>query len=259
MPYFGGPVQLPRQRSARAGTAQFMLICIAMMLSLAATGTAGGTIAGHAAAIEDVPSVAVKSNAYGETVYSIVDKDCTIQWIVYSTELNRGVIKHQARCPLPLARQLPSLTRIFENILATDKNAPSFHTLFWGGLVPDSGPASLEMPLRLALAAFRSGGWNVTRGRPETGDMNKFVKDLANSEPIYPELTTLFERAKRRISIASVEKVRVLAAEKLPFYNELKKAGVRATDKLPFDCMVWFSVTGLTTEPGNVTGHSERP
>jgi hypothetical protein len=32
-----------------------------------------------------------------------------------------------------------------------------------------------------------------------------------------------------------------MAAE-LPFYDELRKAGVQATDKLPFACMVWFSL-----------------
>jgi hypothetical protein len=253
-------MHLQQKRSAPAGTIQFMSTCIAVVLSLTAPVAAGWSVDGHAATIEDVPAVAVESNpAYGETIYSIIDKGCTIQWIVYTTELNRGVIKHRARCPLPLARQLPSLSRIVEKILATDKQAPSFHTLFWGGLMPESGPSSLEMPLRLALAAYRSRGWSVTRGRPVTGDTNKFVKDLANSESIYPELIMLFERAQRKISIASVEKVRVLAAGSLPFYGELKKAGVRTTDRLPFDCMVWFSVTGPLTRPGTGNRRSGRP
>jgi hypothetical protein len=99
------------------------------------------------------------------------------------------------------------------------------------------------MPLRLALAAYRSPQWDVRRGRPLSGDLNRFVKDLANREPIYPELRALFVRFHRSISIASVEKVRVLKAENLPFYGELKKQGVQAADKLPFDCMVWFSLS----------------
>jgi hypothetical protein len=43
-----------------------------------------------------------------------------------------------------------------------------------------------------------------------------------------------------------VEKVRVLEAGKLPFYDQLKQKGVAATDRLPFDCMAWFSLSALS-------------
>ena len=127
-----------------------------------------------------------------------------------------------------------------------DKNAQAFRTLFWGGLEAERKPASQELPLRLALAAYQSPGWDVKKGKPKNGDINGFIKNLADREPIYPELKELFRRFDRHITLASVEKVRVLEAEKLPFYGQLKQKGVTAADRLPFDCMAWFSISALS-------------
>jgi hypothetical protein len=123
------------------------------------------------------------------------------------------------------------------------------HTLFWGGLVPEQKPASRELPLRLALAAFRSRGWEVKLGKPPAGDVNRSVKDLATSEPIYPELNILLDRFPQNITIASVDKVRVLEAGKLSFYDQLKQEGVQPTDNMPVDCMTWFNLSSKMKEP----------
>lgn len=237
-------MQHRQKRPSFVETVRFRSISLAALLILV-TGASmvGWKHSQQAFAAEDPPRVAVESMSGGsERTYSISEGDCSIKWIVYATENNKGVVKHWARCPLLLSQQLPYLSRIFEEFLGKDKDAASLHTLFWGGLVPDAKPASLEMPLRLALAAYRSGGWDVRRGKPVSGDLNRFVKDLANITPIYPELRVLFGRFQRTISITSVEKVRVLMATELPFYDELRKAGAQATDKLPFDCMIWFSL-----------------
>lgn len=189
------------------------------------------------------PAVSMETSPSNDAmIYSTAEGDCTIKWIVYTSEANRGVVKHWSRCQAPLVRQLPFLTRILEAVLSKDANASSFRTLFWGGLMPEQGPSSLELPLRLALAACRSSAWDAKRGRPASGDMNRFVRDLSNRQAIYPEITALFEGVHRTVSIASVEKVRVLEAERLSFYDELRRQGVQAKDKLPFDGMVWFSV-----------------
>jgi hypothetical protein len=238
-------MHLPQKKRGLSGAALFKSACLLCLLSLIAAGGIRGQTPVRQAPASKAPSGSVVevSSGYDATIYSIADGDCEIKWLVYTTELNKGVVKHWARCPAPLSRQISLLTRIFETVIVRDRNARSFHTLFWGGLVPDTKPAFLEMPLRLALAASRSQGWDIKKGRPSSGDLNGFVKDLANREPIYSELRAFFERFHRSISIASVEKVRVLEAGKLPFSEELNKQGVRATDKLPFDCMVWFSVT----------------
>jgi len=35
-----------------------------------------------------------------------------------------------------------------------------------------------------------------------------------------------------------------MEAGDLPFYEELKKQCVQAADRLPFDCMEWFDLSG---------------
>ena len=79
-------------------------------------------------------------------------------------------------------------------------------------------------------------------GEAKSGDINGFVKDLANREMIYPELKELFGRFHQNIQIAYVEKVLVQRADQLPYYDLLKAQGVQASEKLPFDCMTWFAI-----------------
>lgn len=182
------------------------------------------------------------------TRYSITSGDCSITWTAYTSELNRGVVKHSSRCPEPFPDHLLLLKEVCSVFLARDKYAAVFHTLFWGGLVPEQGLALFDMPFRLALAAYRSPHWDARKGRPKKGDINAFVKALADREQIYPELKELFRGFQRDITLSSVEKVRVFAAGKLPFYKQLGMQGVRASDRLPFDFMAWFSVTTADKE-----------
>jgi hypothetical protein len=119
----------------------------------------------------------------------------------------------------------------------------AFRTLYWGRLTPDGSlPVSQEMSIRLAQAAHRSPNWDVRKGMPKKGNINGFIKDLANERMIYPELKDLFEQHHKRLTISSVEKVLVFEAGKQAVFDELKQDGSRAKDRLPFDCMVWFSV-----------------
>lgn len=166
--------------------------------------------------------------------------DCAVSWIAYLNE--PGVVKYESDCPASLAEQLPLLNDICATYLGQDRNAPAFRVLFWGRLAPDDARVSREMSLRLALAAFRSPDWDKTRGKPKTGDINLFARDLANQAGIYPELTALFTGFHRRVVLTHVEKVLVLKAKKLPFFAELEKLGVKKSDRLPFDFMAWFSI-----------------
>ena len=192
---------------------------------------------------ETVSSVTIEySSQWNARIYKIAKGDCTIEWIARNTE--PGVIKHSAECTVPLAEQIPLLEKICAEFLSKDKNAQAFRTLYWGRLAPDeTKPGLQEMSLRLALAAYKSPGWNAKKGKPKNGDINGFVRDLANRENIYPELKELFERFHKSIKFSCAEKVLVQKAEKLPFFDQLKKKGIKAADKLPFDCMTWFSIT----------------
>lgn len=193
---------------------------------------------------EETPAVSVERSVFDKkTTYCIRSKDCAIEWIVRDSEA--GVIKHSSRCAAPLAEQLPLLEKICVEFFSKDKNAQAFRTLFWGTLDPDTRIGSRELSLRLALAAYKSPGWDAKRGKPKNGDINGFVRDIANREMIFPELKELFARFHKNIKFSCAEKVLVLKAEKLPFFDRLKQQGVKAADKLPFDCMTWFSVSEI--------------
>jgi hypothetical protein len=188
-----------------------------------------------------VSSVTIEHDSqWNATIYKISSRDCTIEWVARNTE--PGVIKYTAECAAPLAEQVPLLEKICGEFLSKDKNAQAFRTLFWGRLEPDNQNGSRELSLRLALAAHKSPGWDARRGKPKNGDINGFVKDIANREMIYPELKELFARLHKNITFSCAEKVLVQKAEKLPFFDRLKQQGVKAADKLPFDCMTWFSI-----------------
>jgi hypothetical protein len=172
--------------------------------------------------------------------YRAARAGCTISWIAYANE--PGVVKYDAVCPATLGEQLPLLNAIGSTYLSKDRNASAFHVLFWGRLAPDDTGASREMSQRLAVAAFHSAEWDRASGKPKTGDINLFARTLANQAKIYPELTELFTGLHRSVVLTHVEKVLVLKAKKLPFFDELKKLGVKGSDRLPFDFMAWFSI-----------------
>jgi hypothetical protein len=193
-----------------------------------------------------VPVLIEQNTDWNATIYRISKGGCTIEWIARNTEI--GVIKHVSDCATPLALQMPLLAEIAAAFFVLDPHARSFRTLFWGMLEPDTAAGSWEMSFRLALAAYQSPGWDKKRGRPKNGDVNGFIKDLAIRAMIYPELKALFTHLNRNLTFACAEKVLVIKAEKLPFYDQLKRYGIKATDRLPFDCMAWFSVSDA---PGN--------
>jgi hypothetical protein len=175
------------------------------------------------------------------TDFSIASGECRIEWTVYATELNRGVIHHRADCTLPLAEQVPLMAKVMGRLLESDADSTRFRTLSWGRLYPDGKPDT-TLAVRLALAAKRSAQWDVSRGVPRNGDVNGFVRTLANDAKIYEELRPVFRQFGLTLELASVEKVLVLPAGRLPFFESLRHRGVRARDKVPFDCMAWFSI-----------------
>jgi len=194
----------------------------------------------------DDNKVIVRFNSqYMETTYSIINKTCRIAWTVYKSELNKGVVHHRLECKLPLNKQLPMLAKILAKIFKDEENSKSFHTLFWGRLAPDINNGNLEMSFNLAIAAYKSPLWDLKRGKPKKGNENPFIVSLANKANIYGKLRVLFERFDRRLVFSSAEKVLITKAYKLPFFERLKKHGVNAANKLPFDCLTWFSVSKI--------------
>lgn len=189
------------------------------------------------------PVIIEQNSQWNGTTYTIFGPGCKIQWIARDAEI--GVIKHWSHCTAPLPEQLSLWEKICAAFFSKDKNTQVFRTLFWGRLEPEAQNGSRELSLRLALAASQSPGWDVKRGMPKSGDMNGFVRDIANKKMIYPELKELFGRFQRSIALSSVEKVLVTEAAKMPFYEQLRQRGVKAADRLPFDCVAWFAVSPI--------------
>jgi hypothetical protein len=238
------PVSLFRKFQRCKLYSQVLAACFILLFFSAGPGNTAGPDVQPGPGAQNAAEVLIdRSTSYNSTIYSISSGGCTIQWIARNSEI--GVIKYWSDCALSLAEQLPLLEKICAVFFSKDQNAQAFRTLFWGRLEPDNPGAPWELSFRLAVAAHQSPGWDAKRGKARNGDINGFVKDLANREMIYPELKELLARFHKDIKFSCAEKVLVVKAEKLPFFDQLKQQGVKKTDRLPFDCMTWFSISAL--------------
>jgi hypothetical protein len=194
---------------------------------------------GETAPVAPNDEVVVETNAGRmETVYRIFESSCRIAWTIYRAPVNEGIIRHEAKCDRTLDRQIPLIDKVLSRVLDKEGTSLKFRTLFMGTLGETPG-----LSARLALMAMQSPDWNPRKGRPKSGGINAFVLKLANRERLFGELDPLFRLHDRNVAISGVEKVFVADAGKLPFFAELKNLGVKATDKLPYDAMIWLSVT----------------
>jgi hypothetical protein len=186
--------------------------------------------------------VVVKPDAaMQETTYEISSGSCRLSWTVYQSEVNRGVVRHRSDCALTLREQAPLIGKLLHKVMDSPDDAAGFRTLSWGRLYPDEA-REITLPLRLALAARKAPDWDPVRGAPRGGDINGWIRKLANEALIYDELRPVFGESGLEIRLAAVEKVLVQRAEFLPFFPALRDAGVQPGDKVPFDCQAWFSV-----------------
>jgi hypothetical protein len=186
-------------------------------------------------------AIVVRSPEFRETTFEILSGECRISWTVYESDANRGVIRHRSDCGLSLGEQAALTSKLLRKVTQSGTDATRFRTLSWGRLYPD-GAQDAALSARLALAAKRSADWDPVRGTPQSGDINGWVRKLANEALIYAELRPVFREFGLDIHLASVEKVLVFKAKLLPFFDMLREAGVQPDDRLPFDCQAWFSV-----------------
>jgi hypothetical protein len=175
-----------------------------------------------------------------ETTYEVRSGACRIRWIVARSGVNQGIAQHRAACSLPLTEQIALNARILEKVLESE---PTFRTLFLGRLTPFP-----ELSVRLAAAARHSAEWDARRGRPRSSTPTAayLLEIFASGEPaVFAEWKRLFEDRRLAFAVSGVEKVSVGAAGALPYFSELTARGVTADDRVPFDCLVWFSATRL--------------
>jgi hypothetical protein len=179
---------------------------------------------------------------FSETIYTLGDESCELSLTVYESKSNLGVVAVRSKCVLSWQRQLSLFEKGLAKVLEDEKQSRAFRALSWGRLAPDQHVPH-EMSYRLALAAFESPLWDKKRGRAKKGHENNCVVELANKANIYSEFKLFFAALNRSVRFSSAEKVLVMEAGKLPFFDALKRHGVQTKDRLPFDCQTWFSVS----------------
>ena len=167
------------------------------------------------------------------------DGGCSVTWQLLESEPNRGVIRHYASCGGSFAGEIRLLRLVAGEALCDPVRRSTARTVSWGRLAPD-GAMDNPMSHRLAIAAFRSPGWDRAKGQARNGDMNGFVRALCNTAGIYTELAEVFRELGFRVSVSAVEKVLVAPAGELGPFPALADEGVRPGNRLPYDCQVWF-------------------
>lgn len=190
------------------------------------------------------PQVVVKIQPkYKETSYKMIINDRQeISLITYQTEINKGILRLRSDSDLSLNRQIDLLAIILERVFK-DVNKDEIHTLFIGRLINAFGTNNTQMSERLALSVYKSHLWDNTQGRPVSDHENVAVKTIANEARIFPELRQVFSRHGLLITVSGVEKVLINQPDLTPIGDALKFHGVTRTAKLPYDCLMWFSVS----------------
>jgi hypothetical protein len=180
--------------------------------------------------------------------YGISTRGCRVRMELYSEHsINRGGISHNTSCPMPLTVHHALYEKLIRGMfgdLPRRDLIDSVRWISWGRI----GDGETEMSQRLAIAAKGSPHWDPVKGKTTAGEVNLFVRDLANERMIYPEIKDLFAAYGWDIKVTSVEKVLIARAGKLPSFGILKSHGIRRTDALPFDFQMWFSVSRTVRE-----------
>jgi len=175
-------------------------------------------------------------------VYKIAVRECWISFTLYdNSSINSGGVGHHYACGTPFSEQVI----LHKILLETMFNDSIHHELLdsvrwisWGRL----GDGETELSQRLAVAAKYSALWNVKKGKPAAGGVNNMIRNLMNDGSVCDDLKKLFLVWGWKIKVASVEKVLIMEARKLPSFQSLKTRGIMPGDKVPFDCQVWFDV-----------------
>lgn len=176
-----------------------------------------------------------------EIVYRVSEgKTCNLSWTLAQTELNRTVAQLRTDCGASLERVLSMSDQIIDRIQKTEPaRFRALNTLFIGGL-----SALPEMRSRLVLLATRSGEWDPVGGKPRSSGpqarMEAFVKRNAQRSGFLKGWEEMFLRHGVLIEVAGVEDTRVEKAGSLPFFDELRRSGVGANDRVPSTCLLWI-------------------
>lgn len=95
----------------------------------------------------------------------------------------------------------------------------------------------------LATAARHDRGWDWKRGRPRSGDINRYVAALLSRRELLARLAPAFSDSGYEIAGVSVEKVLVGTFRDVPDYAVATQV---QAGRVPFDAMLWFRLARST-------------
>jgi len=172
-----------------------------------------------------------------ETVYRVSEgKSYGLSWTLARTDPNRTVVQLRTDGGPSLARVLSMSDQILDTIEKTEpERFRALETLFIGGLsdLP-------EMRARLALLAYDSGQWDSVQGKPRSGGVDALILKYAQRSGLLKGWEDMFRRHGVRIEVAGVDDVRIEKAGSLPFFDELRRHGMGANDRVPSTCLLWI-------------------
>ncbi len=172
-----------------------------------------------------------------ETSYTAHSDTCAIEWVVKRFPASSGMgISERSSCKLSLAQQSPYRAELLQKIMADTNNLQGMRNFYWGRLL--RGDRNDEYSVRLSQAIASSAHWNTHSGTLVRfkGGLNEFVMVMLNQNQVFAEVIAVFAQQGFLIEVHGIEKVLVGA---MPPQGD--KASV--TGKVPFDCVVSFTVT----------------
>ena len=204
----------------------------AVLLTIIATPPTAAAQPPQAGEVQVVASPA--GSGPDEITYEIRAEECRIRWTISRSGINQGIAQHRAECSLPLSKQVELNSRILDAVVIKE---PAFRSLFVGSLATFP-----ELSERLALSARRARDWNAARGTPAMSQpLDAYVLNLLSSGVILTEWRRLFEQKHLVFGVSGIEHVAVATAGSLPFFHLLEAEGMKASDRVPFNCLLWFS------------------
>lgn len=202
------------------------------------------SLQGHALGQEYKITISQKAGDK-QTGYTVKASDNqAISLVTDQAEINQGVLHLRSESEAPLNEQIAILSHLFKTVCKKEPHQ-KFKTLFIGGLMGAFGASNHQMSTKLALAANASPQWDNQKGRPTSGHENNLLIKLANTPPIYPELSTMFAAHGYAIRISGIEKVFINRVDKLPIAKALTAKGIQPSLRLPYDCLTWFALSPI--------------
>jgi hypothetical protein len=166
--------------------------------------------------------VTVKEDANAVT-FSIQHNSCAVTWEYLKQSHS---LKQTSTCASP-AEQALLVRELLNEFRKDGKKLDSLASI---GVDPKEAGISF----RMALAVHQSMG-----GCRKTTPYDSLEKAF-NDADILKELRESFESAGVRLKVGGIEKVSLMPASQLPYYDLLEKQGVKSNELLPYDCWLWL-------------------